>query len=317
MVAIALPVPAEPTPTLASVPEPSAETPSASTPLAAGDVSTEGSGAPAAPVDPAVAAEKERHTRAVAAGERARREQAARRERQTREQATQGEISKLREERDARARFAEDQAVATDPRRSVAEKAAAFRRLGIDPRGLAQAALHEDTPEAQMNAAFEKRLSPVLSELEQLRAWKAASDQREQAASRAHGHEALTKAVGDAARYPTLAKNPPSVIIAAAAQVWQQIPPAQRAGLQDEDVFEYLEEQYAAHSKRAASTTPGSDTPSASTPNDNAGSTTPRTITNDLANPRLPVSSNFDDLDLEDQKARMVKDLKEAYRNKK
>lgn len=315
MTMVEIPLPASPAPPPGAS-EPAVEPPAADSALPPADPAKGGSaadsGAPPPAEDPALVAEREKLARAKAAGERAKQDAARRRQREAAEAQQRAELAAIQSERDALLKERQDWAIARDPARSLEERGAAFQRLGISGRDMAQAALREGTPEAQLEALLDKRVGPLMSELQTLRAWKQEQDAQRAAAARETGYQELTKLVADKARFPSLAGQPPWVVLAAAQQVWANIPPAQRAGVTDADVLEYLEEEYAAHAKSAVTTTPPTvDPKTAPGPNENAGSATPRTVTQDTAPPRTPASVDWDSMTLEEQKAEIARQLRE------
>jgi len=301
MAAIALvPPPAPAPPPVAAVPSdspPPAPTSSGATAEGAGAAG--GPTTDAAPKDPAAAAvENEKLARAKAAAERATRDAQRRRERDT---AAAKQFAELEQER-GRVKTLEQQLaaqrIAADENRSPAERAEALRHLGINPKSFLQAALHDGTPEAQLEAQVEsliaKKFGVTPAELRQVVEWKKQQDAEAMRRADEAGYQAIVKAASDATKYPNLAKHPPSIIASAVRDTFNDLR-ARNAhhGVTAADIFEYLEDQYAAHANSAApvTTTPQAATPPTdATPNDNAGSTTLRTVTNSLATPRAPVT---------------------------
>jgi len=272
-----------------------------------------GSGAPAAAAE--TPAEFDKLGRAKAAAERARNDAARRRARLEQEAQRGRELETLRSERDGLSKRQADLEIASDASRPLEERGAAMRRLGLAPAEIARMAVREGTPEATLEATLDKRLGPLMTELQELRQWRDQEQARASSRQRAELAQGFEKLAGDETRFPTLSKQPLRIITAAAAQVWANIPPEKRAGVADADVLEYLEEEYAAHAKRAASTAASpraGESPTASTPNDSAGSATPRTVTQDTAPPRMAPPPNWDAMSIEEQKAWMVETLRAA-----
>lgn len=248
----------------------------------------------AAPVDK-LARAKETVARARASASRAMELRAGREaaERQAR-QATE-ENARLRSQNQAtEARIAE---LGKNP-------IAALRALGYTPEEAAAAIKGAGTPE-----------SLVAEVRAELAAEKAARQQLEQqlmgekqAAAYQEAAKAFLVQASDAKVYPHLAKQPPSIVLAAGKQVLAEAKARTGHTYSDAEVLAYLEENWSAHEQAAR--TPPEASPQSATPSPETNSSTPpRTMTNALEALAYTLPDNFADLSDVEQKRHLAKKL--------
>lgn len=278
--------------------------------------------------------------RAKAAAERERKAQVLRRQEQVERQRLAQERAELErqlaQERAAREQFVSEyrqlQALLEEQKK---DPLAVLEKLGVPADVIAKRALEANTPDAKIakleQLVLEERDARTRLEKqreEERQAREEAQRRQEVSARAAAAHQAFIQAAANEEKYPHLAAHaavrPRALLIEATAIVQDAY---DRTGIayEDEDVLEFLEQQYA-HAAEKAATRPTKKDPVAESKESKTEKTSgsgnqekktagePRTLTNDATAVRGSLPANFDELSDPEQKALMADMLRRLTR---
>jgi hypothetical protein len=177
----------------------------------------------------------------------------------------------------------------------------AFKDAGYTPQQAAEALKRAGTPEG----AMDQLRAELAQERSERQALQQSIEMAKQEAAQRTATQAFVREAADAANYPTLAKQPPAIVLAAARQILAEARDAsgQRIGhlYSNKEVLAFLEQTWSAHGKEGAPNGT-SKAPTDASPNAQPGGSTPRTLTNGLSSKRYELPPGFDKLDDQEQK---------------